>query len=105
MHISIYRAERTQQAELSARSLRPQKSAEARGNYDRVDLSGAAPPRPAEGAARDESFARVLAKKAAGEVMAFCVPEEQADALARQVSQGLYQPDPWTVAGRMLGIR
>ena len=98
MEISVYGAGMERRAELPAQPRRTPQPEEKRGNYDRVTITGA----PEGG---EKSFARILAERTASEVLTWQVPEERVEELAQQVAQGLYQPDPWIIAGRMLGIQ
>ena len=97
MGISVHGAMTAAQTQAYT-GLRSARMREAKGgNFDRVTLSGNAKESGSE-------FARILAKKAVSQVLSRQVPEERVEELSRQVREGLYQPDPWAIAGRMLGL-
>ncbi len=68
----------------------------AKGNYDTVTLSGTQ-------ANQEESFARILSRRAASQIPAGAAPERVQE-LNRQVSDGTYRPDADRIAGRLLGL-
>ena len=67
----------------------------ASGDYDTVNIRRSK-------ALDDETFARMLAKKAAAQ-LGTASSERVAD-LRRKTEDGTYKPDPQRIAGRMLGL-
>ena len=70
-------------------------------NFDTADFSSRQ--------SRRKDFAHELARQAAMEVLAYdgsagSVPNLRVEELARQVADGSYQPDPFKIAGKLLGI-
>lgn len=69
-----------------------------KGDYDTVNIrrSQAAPE-------DDETFARMLARKAAAQ-LGDGASQEKRQEVSRRVSDGSYKPDAQRIAGRLLGL-
>lgn len=67
-----------------------------KGDYDTVNI------RRPKAADDDETFARMLARKAASQLDG--VSTERVSELRAKIANGSYTPDPQRIAGRMLGL-
>ncbi len=76
-----------------------QPSATVKGDYDTVNIQ-----RSRAVQDDDEAFARMLARKAAGQLSGNSATPERLQELGRKVADGSYQPDAQMIAGRMLGL-
>lgn len=81
-----------------AQNKRTQRSEKTRGDYDTVNIR-----RPQAAQEDDETFARMLAKKAAAQ-LGEGVSQERVQELGRRVADGSYKPDAQRIAGRLLGL-
>lgn len=95
MEIFVHGTGMDRRTDLPAPPRQPPQPEEKRGNYDRVTITGSSH-------GEEKPFARILAERAASEVLTWQVPDKRVEELANEVAQGHYQPDPWKIAGRML---
>ena len=77
---------------------RKTQSGTAKKDYDTVNIR-----RPRTTLEDDESFARLLARKAAAQV-GEGASQEKVQELGRRIADGTYQPDAQRIAGRLLGL-
>lgn len=96
MNIKIQTMNPSYRTPVPAQRRRTPVSGKARGNYDTVTIQG-----PQAGP--EDSFARILASRAAAQVKEGASPERVQE-LSRQVADGTYQPDADRIAGRLLGL-
>ncbi|MCI9360242.1 MAG: flagellar biosynthesis anti-sigma factor FlgM [Hungatella sp.] len=69
-----------------------------KGDYDTINIS-----RSRVNQDSDESFAQILARRAASQLKSGASPERVSE-LQRQVAEGTYVPDSQKIAGRLLGL-
>lgn len=67
-------------------------------DYDTVNIR-----RPRTVQEDDESFARLLARRASSQVSEGA-SQEKVQELGHRIADGTYQPDAWRIAGRLLGL-
>ena len=73
-------------------------AATVKGDYDTVNIR-----RPQAVQDDEESFARILARRATAQ-LGSGASQERVQELGRRVADGTYQPDAQRIAGRMLGL-
>ena len=73
-------------------------AAAVKGDYDTVNIQ-----RTRISQDDDESFARILARRATAQLGSGPSPERVQE-LGRRIADGTYQPDAQRIAGRMLGL-
>lgn len=98
MNIQFQTLDTSYRTPVSAPRRRAAQSEKAKGNYDTVTING---PRISQN--EDDSFARILAQRAASQLGQGASPERVRE-LGRQVADGSYQPDSYRIAGRLLGL-
>lgn len=79
------------------RTYTPQ-SEKAKGDYDTIDIS-----RTRVNQDSDESFAQILARRAASQLKGGA-SAERVQELKKEVAEGTYMPDSQKIAGRLLGL-
>lgn len=70
----------------------------AKGDYDTIDIS-----RGRVNQDSDESFAQILARRAASQLKSGA-SQERVQELKGQIANGTYVPDSQKIAGRLLGL-
>ena len=83
---------------ISTPGRRPARSERTKGDYDTVNIRSSRTIQE-----DDESFARLLARKATAQ-MSDGVSSERVKELGSRVANGTYQPDAQKSAGRLLGL-
>ncbi len=85
-------------APVSTPRKRAAQPAAVKGDYDTVNIQ-----RTRISQDDDESFARILARRATAQLGSGPSPERVQE-LGRRIADGTYQPDAQRIAGRMLGL-
>ena len=85
-------------APVSTPRKRAAQPAAVKGDYDTVNIR-----RPQAAQDDEESFARILARRATAQ-LGSGASQERVQELGRRVADGTYQPDAQRIAGRMLGL-
>ena len=83
---------------ISTPGRRPARSERTKWDYDTVNIRSSRTIQE-----DDESFARLLARKATAQ-MSDGVSSERVKELGSRVANGTYQPDAQKIAGRLLGL-
>ena len=83
---------------ISAPGRRTVRSERTKGDYDTVNIRSSRPMQD-----DDESFARLLARKAAAQMSDGASPDRVKD-LSSRIAEGSYRPDAQKIAGRLLGL-
>ena len=97
MNITFSALNTSYRSTVSARSKITPRQEKAKGDYDTVNI------RRAKTADDDETFARMLARKAAAQ-LGDGASQEKMQEVSRRVSDGSYKPDAQRIAGRLLGL-
>lgn len=83
---------------ISTPNRRPARSERTKGDYDTIDIRSSRTIQE-----DDESFARILARKAAAQ-MSDGASADRVKELGSRIANGTYQPDAQKIAGRLLGL-
>lgn len=98
MNVTFQKLNTVYRPSVPAQTRQTPKAGKVKGDYDTVNIrrSQAAPE-------DDETFARMLARKAAAQ-LGDGASQEKMQELSRRISDGSYQPDAQRIAGRLLGL-
>lgn len=98
MNVTFQKLNTAYRPAVHVKSKQTARSEKIKGDYDTVNIrrSQAAPE-------DDETFARMLARKASAQLVDGASQEKMQD-LNRRISEGSYQPDAQRIAGRLLGL-
>lgn len=98
MNVTFQKLNTVYRPTVPVKSKQAPRTEKIKGDYDTVNIrrSQAVPE-------DDETFARMLARKAAAQ-LGDGASQEKMQELSRRISDGSYQPDAQRIAGRLLGL-